>query len=129
MSFTTVDAGFSSERYSFDGPDFGSWDVDVRIPDVAHRVERCASCAHDEVKSFCVARADYALIQSASLTNSANPVFFNMPNLAMMTDTMGGGDGDVPDSVGGEDGDVPDSIGGEDDEDESNDDDTESERM
>jgi hypothetical protein len=54
---------------------------------------------------------------------------FDLASLGMMTDTMGSGDGDVPDSVGGEDGDVPDSVGGGDDEDESQDDDTESERM
>lgn len=89
MSFTILDTGFGSGRYSFDGSDFRLWDVGGRVSDVV----------------------------------------FDVPNLGMMTDTMSGGDGDVPDSVGGEDRDVPDSIGGEDDEDESEDDDTESERM
>ena len=44
------------------------------------------------------------------------------PELGMMTDTTGGGDGDVPDSIGGEDGVFPDSVGGEDDKDEQGDD-------
>jgi hypothetical protein len=129
MSFAIVDTGFSSGRYSFDGPDFGPWDVDWRISDgVAHRGERCGTCGQCEVNFLCVACADYAFIRSASLTNAGERVI-EMPNLGVMTDTMGAGDGDVPDSVGGEDGDLPDSIGGQDDDDESQDDDTDSERM
>jgi hypothetical protein len=30
MSFTNVDTGFTERRYSFDGPDFGSDEFDVR---------------------------------------------------------------------------------------------------
>ena len=118
MSFAIVDTGLSSERYSFDGPDFGPWDVDWRISDGdAHRGARCGTCGQSEVNYLCVACADYAFIRSASLTNAGARVI-EMPNLGVMTDTMGAGDGDVPDSIDGQD-----------DDDESQDDDTESERM
>ncbi|HUZ40561.1 MAG TPA: hypothetical protein VMU68_04115 [Acidimicrobiales bacterium] len=65
-------------------------------------------------------------IDERSLTNTGELVF-EMPNLKMMTDTMGDGDGDVLDSIGGEDGNVPDSIGGEDDNMEHEEDNNESE--
>jgi hypothetical protein len=86
MSFTNVDVGFNAGRYSFDGPDFASVDVDERQ----------------------LLEYELAVFEAKS-------------------DTMGGQDDDGPDSVGGADaGDVPDTMG--DDEDESEDDDTESER-
>jgi hypothetical protein len=111
MSFTNVDIGFSERRYSFDAPDFGS------VGDVLlQEFDLCSTCGRRDSAIFCVACADRELIEMASAMVMREP-----------TDTMGGGDTDVPDSVGGEDGDVPDTMG--DDEDEEEDDDTDSEKV
>lgn len=124
MSFTNVDLGFTSDRYSFDGLGFGPIDVDEAASDVGlSRVERCATCGLDQENSYCVACADFEFIQSVRIT-TARELVFVVPDHELMTDAMGRGDGDVPDSIGGEDRDVPDSIGGEDDQDERQDDDT-----
>jgi len=40
MSFTNLDTGFTERRYSFDGPDFGSTEFDLRdLFDSVDRVE------------------------------------------------------------------------------------------
>jgi hypothetical protein len=129
MSFTIVDTGFGAGRYAFDGADLGPWDVEERTNDGdVRRSERCDTCGHYEVNFHCVACADYAFIRVASSENSS-ALAPERPNLGLMTDTMGTGDGDVPDSVGGEDGDVPDSIGGDDDKDDDKGDDDTSKEM
>lgn len=122
MSFTNVDTGFTAERYTFDGPDFGYVELAERVLEESDReIERCATCGEDGLESYCVACVDLEFIQMASLAY-LDQIEESRADLGMMTDTMGSGDGDVPDSVGGEDGDVPDSIGGEDDKDEQQED-------
>lgn len=117
MSFTKMDTGFSEERYTFEGPDFGYLELAERVLEDTNRdVVQCATCGEDGMESYCVACVVLEFIQMASLAY-LDQIEISRADLGEMTDTMGSGDGDVPDSIGGEDGDVPDSIGGEDDKD------------
>jgi len=107
VSFTSVDVGFSEKRYSFEGPDFGTVDVEARLFLLGARTESCTTCGASDIGSMCAACA-------------------GLEQIFDRNDTMGESDDDGPDSIGGEDGDMPDAIG--DDQDEEEDDDTESER-
>jgi hypothetical protein len=60
MSFTNVDVGFTERRYSFDGPDFGSLELnDVVAADVFDRARSCATCGLGGEDALCVACADF----------------------------------------------------------------------